>query len=380
MRKILIGGVLATAFAMISLTLVGKPLPKATGPAPSKAAKEMPAVDTLAAVVTVARVAAADFIETVLVTGSLVPREEILVGAGGRRPAHHRSACRRRRTRVKKGDVLARLVADTLDAQVAQNDAGIARGERGDRAGKSSHRAGRGAAGRERATHSSAPSRCAQVGPYRPRASSTSASRPRAQRTRSSTPPATACKVAEAEKAQVEAQRRELIWRRGRDRGDRSRRRHRQPAHGARRRLRRRGAAEPMFRIIANGRGRARCRGHRDAHWRSVQGGPDRARIEVAGARRRRGQGAPRLARGRQGDAPRPRAHLPRRQSGPARRCLRARHHRDRQRPTASPCPRPRCCTGRRRHACRSCDGNRVETRRIKTGSPRRAWSRSARG
>ena len=27
-------------------------------------------------------------------------------------------------TRVKKGDVLARLVADTLDAQVAQNDAG----------------------------------------------------------------------------------------------------------------------------------------------------------------------------------------------------------------------------------------------------------------
>ena len=28
MRKILIGGVLATAFAMVSLTLVGKPLPQ----------------------------------------------------------------------------------------------------------------------------------------------------------------------------------------------------------------------------------------------------------------------------------------------------------------------------------------------------------------
>ena len=40
MRKILIGGVLATAFAMISLTLVGKPLPKATGPTESKAAKQ----------------------------------------------------------------------------------------------------------------------------------------------------------------------------------------------------------------------------------------------------------------------------------------------------------------------------------------------------
>ena len=81
MRKILIGGVLATAFAMVSLTLVGKSLPKPTGPAASKAAIDAHADDALAAVVTVARVGPADFTETVLATGSLVAREEILVGS-----------------------------------------------------------------------------------------------------------------------------------------------------------------------------------------------------------------------------------------------------------------------------------------------------------
>ena len=54
MRKIAIGAVLTIAFAMVSLTLVGKPLPRATGPAQSKAAKA-PVEDALAADVTVAR-------------------------------------------------------------------------------------------------------------------------------------------------------------------------------------------------------------------------------------------------------------------------------------------------------------------------------------
>ena len=39
MRKILIGAVLALAFAMISLTLVGKSLPRPTGPAESQRGK-----------------------------------------------------------------------------------------------------------------------------------------------------------------------------------------------------------------------------------------------------------------------------------------------------------------------------------------------------
>ena len=86
----------------------------------------MPADDALAAVVTVARVSPADFTETVLATGSLVAREEILVGpeVEGLRITE---VLADEGARVKKGDVLARLVADTLDAQVAQNDAAIAR-------------------------------------------------------------------------------------------------------------------------------------------------------------------------------------------------------------------------------------------------------------
>ena len=81
MRKILIGTVLVLSFLMISLTLVGKPLPRAAGSSPSVA--QAPPADALlafAAAVTVARVQPADFVETVLVTGSLVAREEILVG------------------------------------------------------------------------------------------------------------------------------------------------------------------------------------------------------------------------------------------------------------------------------------------------------------
>ena len=125
MRKFLIGLVLAVAFVMISLTLVGKSLPKPTGPDESKAAKG-PAHDVMAATVTVASVAPAEFTETVLATGSLVAREEILVGpeVEGLRITE---VLADEGARVKKGDVLARLVADTLDAQVAQNDAGLAR-------------------------------------------------------------------------------------------------------------------------------------------------------------------------------------------------------------------------------------------------------------
>ena len=61
-----------------------------------------------------------------LATGSLVAREEILVGpeVEGLRVTE---VLADEGMRVKKGDVLARLVADTLDAQVAQNDAALAR-------------------------------------------------------------------------------------------------------------------------------------------------------------------------------------------------------------------------------------------------------------
>jgi multidrug efflux pump subunit AcrA (membrane-fusion protein) len=126
MRKILIGVVLALAFVMISLTLVGRSLPRPTGPSESEAARETGSADLFAPVVTVARVAPAEFTETVLATGSLVAREEILVGpeVEGLRVTE---VLADEGQRVRKGEVLARLVADTLDAQVAQNDAALAR-------------------------------------------------------------------------------------------------------------------------------------------------------------------------------------------------------------------------------------------------------------
>src|SRR5689334_19204684 len=125
MRKVFIGAVIAVAFAMISLTLVGKSLPRPSGPAETAAANTASA-DVLAAVVTVARVTPAEFTETVLASGSLVAREEILVGpeVEGLRVTE---VLADEGTRVKRGDVLARLASDTLDAQVAQNDAALAR-------------------------------------------------------------------------------------------------------------------------------------------------------------------------------------------------------------------------------------------------------------
>jgi HlyD family secretion protein len=249
MRKLLIGGVLATAFAMISLTLVGKPLPRATGPMESKAAKAMPADETLAAVVTVARVAPADFIETVLASGSLVAREEILVGpeVEGLRIIE---VLADEGARVKKGDVLARLVADTLDAQVAQNDAAIARSSA--------------AIAQARASIVQAEARLVEgrnalerARPLRGAGHMTEAvfdQREQAARTAQAQLEASqdGLKLAEAEKAQVEAQRRELMWRRGRIEvtapadGIVSRRMARVGGYAA-------GAAEPIFRIVAKG-------------------------------------------------------------------------------------------------------------------------------
>ena len=247
MRKILIGVVLAIAFALISLTMVGKSLPRVSGPAGTMAAKDLGADDALAAVVTVARVAPADFIETVLATGSLVAREEILVGpeVEGLRVTE---VLADEGTRVKKGDVLARLVADTLDAQVAQNDAGLARSAA--------------AIAQARASIVQAEARMVETRnalerakPLRQAGHLTEAvfdQREQAARTAEAQLAASrdGLNLAEAEKAQVEAQRRELMWRRGRIEvtapadGIISRRMARVGGYAA-------GAAEPMFRIVA---------------------------------------------------------------------------------------------------------------------------------
>lgn len=76
--------------------------------------------------VTVSRVTSADFVETVLVTGSLVPREDVLVApeVEGLRILELLAD---QGDEVKKGDVLAVLETITLDAQLEQNSANLDR-------------------------------------------------------------------------------------------------------------------------------------------------------------------------------------------------------------------------------------------------------------
>jgi len=279
MRKLLIGAVLALAFLMISLTLVGKPLPRPLGPAPSSAQQPPPSESLmLAAAVTVVRAAPADFVETVLATGSLVAREEILVGpeVEGLRIIE---VLADEGMRVKKGDVLARLVSDTLDAQVAQNDAALARAAASIAQARSSI-----VQAEARLVESrNAFERAKPLRDAGHMAESAYDTREQAARTAQAQLVAAqdGLKAAEAEKAQIEAQRRELVWRRGRTEvvspadGIVSRRMARIGGYAA-------GAAEPMFRIVANGEVEL------DAEVVETRMGAirvgQRARVDVAGA------------------------------------------------------------------------------------------------
>jgi len=132
---------LKSLFIGVLVLLVGVALALIVQPAAKRPAQTS-SEEILAAPVSVVRVARAHFSETVLVTGSLVAREEVLVGpeVEGLRVTE---VLADEGLRVKKGDVLARLVSDTLDAQLAQNDAARARPGR-ERAGQERHRPGRG--------------------------------------------------------------------------------------------------------------------------------------------------------------------------------------------------------------------------------------------
>ncbi len=92
-----------------------------------KHARKEPA-PTAPPAVSVVKAAQVDFTELVTVSGSLVPRDEILVAPeveGFRVLDLNVDAG----DRVKRGDVLATLVQESLDAQLAQNDAALARAE-----------------------------------------------------------------------------------------------------------------------------------------------------------------------------------------------------------------------------------------------------------
>jgi multidrug efflux pump subunit AcrA (membrane-fusion protein) len=207
-RKLLMGLILVAAAFLLAVTLVAQPSPR-----PRPAAATVPSDDAIAAPVTVARVAPADFLETVLATGSLVAREEILVGpeVEGLRITE---VLADEGMRVKKGDVLARLVADTLDAQLAQNDAGLARAT----ANIAQARSSIVQAEARLVESSNAFERAKPLRTAGHMAESAYDTREQAARTAQAQLVAArdGLTAAEAEKAQIEAQRRELAWRRGR--------------------------------------------------------------------------------------------------------------------------------------------------------------------
>src|SRR5262245_34077594 len=276
MRQLLIGAVVL-AFLMISLTLVGKPLPRAAQ-SPTAANAPQPAASlSFAAAVTVAQATPADFVETVLVTGSLVAREEILVGpeVEGLRITE---VLADEGMRVQKGDVLARLVADTLDAQLAQNDAALARAAASIAQARSSIVQAEARLVESRnAFERAKPLRQSGV-------MAESAYDTREQSARTAEAQLVAARdgliAAEAEKAQIEAQRRELAWRRGRTQvvapadGIVSRRMARIGGYAA-------GAAEPMFRIVANGEVESAA-GVTETRMAAIRIGQT-ARVEVTG-------------------------------------------------------------------------------------------------
>lgn len=223
--------------------LVGKR--QATARSASSAAESVPPP-----AVTVFRIGLEDFTETVLVTGTLVPRDEILIAPeveGLRVVALEADEG----TRVAKGDVLARLEHETIDAQLAQNAASLARAEAAIAQAKSQIEQAEAHLYETRASFERAkPLR--QSGHI---AESVYEQRDAAARTAEAQLLAArdGLRLAEAEKAQVEAQRRELVWRREKTEI-------RAPVDGiVSRRTTRLGAValaalgEPMFRMIARG-------------------------------------------------------------------------------------------------------------------------------
>lgn len=242
-----------TAIIIAALTIGGgvywKKNPEALANAMAKPKSKTDATQIDAApVISVVKGMTSEFRETVLVSGSLVAREEILVAPEieGLRVVELFAD---EGSTVKKGQVLARLVSEQLDAQMAQNDASMARNVAAIAQAKSTivqaeARAKEAKAQLDRAEPLKK-SGYLSGATYdaRESAASTAASQVIASQD--------GLKSAEADKAQVEAQRRELDWKR-------SNTEVKAPADGVISRRNGRigamatAAGEPMFRIIAN--------------------------------------------------------------------------------------------------------------------------------
>lgn len=243
-RSVLVSAVAVAALAAGGYWLVEKRRAE-TAAAERLAANAPVAVPS----VTVSRVASADFVETTEVSGSLVPREEILVSPEieGLRVLE---LLVDEGDRVTMGQVLARLVAEQIDAQLAQNDANLARATAAIAQAKSQ-------IAQAEAQAKEAGAQLERAEPLKKSgylSGSTYDQREAAAHTADAAVVAAkdGLKAAEAERAQVEAQRRELDWRRGNTEVT-------SPANGiiskrnARIGAMASGAGQPMFRIIQNG-------------------------------------------------------------------------------------------------------------------------------
>ncbi len=244
LRSSLYSLVAAVGIAVYLLTTGAIPLFRKAQPATATKSSEP---DLLAAAVTVVRAVPAEFAEQVSITGSLVPREEILVGpeVEGLRVVEVMAD---EGDRVTKGQVLARLVTDMLDAQLAQNDAALAKATA--------------AIAQARSTITSAEAKVVEARNAFDRGKPLRQSgyiSESVQDTRESAAKVAdaalvsakdALAVSEADRQQVQAQRRELDWKRGRtdvaapEAGVISRRVARVGGFVA-------GVGDPMFRIVA---------------------------------------------------------------------------------------------------------------------------------
>jgi RND family efflux transporter MFP subunit len=251
--RTLIVVLVAVAAALGGLYALGVRPDDALRHVPGLAANEPAAAPTAEAprppLVTVARVEPADFQDMVLVTGTLVPREEILVSPeiDGLRILELKAD---EGDRVKAGQVLATMVQETLDAQIAQSDASLAKATA--------------AISQSRSQIAEAEARLKEARAAFERAKpllkdghiseSVYDQRESAARTAEALLVAAqdGLKVAEADKSQIEAQRRETTFRFKRAEIT-------APANGLISRRTARigamalGSAEPMFRIIENG-------------------------------------------------------------------------------------------------------------------------------